>query len=63
MIRYNTISILIPSDTIFADMLKKFYNTIRYRSISIEIMILFTNLMILYTFINAILTHKCNQNI
>ncbi len=59
MIRHDTISILIPSDTIFADILK----IIRYRSMSIDIMILYTNLMILYTYLNAILTKKCNQNI
>ncbi len=38
---FDTISILIPSDTIFADTLKKLYDTIRYRSISIDIIYIF----------------------
>ncbi len=38
MVRHDTISILVPSDTLFADSSK--YSTIRYRSISIDISIL-----------------------
>ncbi len=60
MVRHDTISILIPSDTIFADTSKNY--TIRYRSINsyIDIIILYTYFKQPSTFS---LAHKCNQNI
>ncbi len=63
---FDTISILILSDTIFADTSKKLYDTIRFDSIE-EYIDLYIDIIILYTYFKQpstfLLTHKCNQNI
>ncbi len=57
MVRHDSISILIPSDTIFADTSKN--STIRFDLIQdyIDIIILYTYFKQPSTFL---LTHKCN---
>ncbi len=59
MVRHDSISILIPSDTIFAD--PSNYTIQEYIDRYIDIIIiLYTYFKQLSTFL---LTHKCNQNI
>ncbi len=62
MVRHDSISILIPSYTIFADSL----NFLRLDSIQ-EYIDRYFDIIILYTYFKQpsifLLTHKCNQNI
>ncbi len=61
--RFDTISILIPSDTIFADTSKNY--TILFDSIQ-EYIDRYIDIIILYTYFKQpstfLLTHNCNQN-
>ncbi len=61
MVRHDTISILVPSDTLFADSSK--YSTIRFDSIQ-EYIDRYIDIIILYTYFKQpstfLLTHKCN---
>ncbi len=60
MVRHDTISILVPSDTIFADSSILFDSIQEYIDRYIDIIILYTYFKQPSTFL---LTHKCNQNI
>ncbi len=63
MVRHDTISILIPSDMIFADTSKNSMIRLRFDSIQ-EYIDRYIDIMILYTYFKQpstfLLTHKCN---